>query len=208
MQCGRKAGLNIRKRGDGMNTEANLSDNNLFIILFYSRNKDNKGLKNYKQRRMSFVSRTGVTENIYEQFQLFVKKGVNGEMSRLYVSLNAYDSSRVQKQLQHYLLDNIVDLEKLDAVIASLAAKTQPLTKKCLLDYDGNMDDFYLFDNDVRLLVGDNYLESYNTVSGAGIVVKKSFDTRELLTKYPNVEFKRTGAMFLYDYKIKEEVPE
>ena len=101
-----------------------------------------------------------------------------------------------------------MDLEKLDAVIASLAAKTQPLTKKCLLDYDGNMDDFYLFDNDVRLLVGDNYLESYNTVSGAGIVVKKSFDTRELLTKYPNVEFKRTGAMFLYDYKIKEEVPE
>ena len=59
-------------------------ENKLRVVLFVSRNKDNKHLPNYTQRKKSFVTKKSV-EELEETFMDFVNKGLAGELSRLYL---------------------------------------------------------------------------------------------------------------------------
>ena len=121
-------------------------------VLFVSRNKDNRGLNSsiyqpFKPRVKSFVARISPFDvsSLYDEFETFVNEGVNGEISRLYVSVNARDEQKVHRALIHELIDKPdFDMTKIDSKIASIAMK--PVNRKTshwLFDFDRR--DFVLF---------------------------------------------------------------
>ena len=78
----------------------------LSVVLFISRNKDNKSVPDFKERSYSFIiSDSKPTNNLIKDFSNFVNKGVPGELSRLYFSINTRDRNKVQKDLIHFLID-------------------------------------------------------------------------------------------------------
>ena len=61
----------------------------LNVVLFTSRNKDNRHVENFKERRESFVTTLSAdSEALKDRFDRFVQSGVDGEMSRMYISIN------------------------------------------------------------------------------------------------------------------------
>lgn len=181
-------------------------------VLFVSRNKDNKWLNNsfykpFKPRTKSFVARVSPFDvsSLYDEFKAFVNAGTNGEISRLYISVNARDEAKVHKALIHELIDkDDFDITKIDSKIASIAMK--PVNRKTshwLFDFD--RDDFNLFyDFWTDVSKQTNILAQKRTMNGYVLVVSHGFDTREILQKYPMVTLKRDAMILsLWDAKKK-----
>lgn len=189
----------------------------LNVVLFVSRNKDNKHLETFKERKVSFVT-TKDFEEIKSQFQVFVNEGQVGEFSRMYVSVNPRSNSKTFKALQHMMLDQEFDLSTLPQKVASLAAKVENVygdKQNWLFDFDP------IEGQDVEVLltkfVADLHIAHettqtkkgqkrppisvtlHKTPNGYAVIVNQSFDTRQLLQQYPNVELKR-DAMLCYDW--------
>ncbi len=101
-----------------------MTNKNLKVVLFVSRNKDNKLLVGFKERKKNFLT-TKEPEELQKEFNAFVNDGLVGEVSRFYISVNSRDNEKIQQSLQHYLLDNNVDMSKIDSKIASIAAKPE-----------------------------------------------------------------------------------
>lgn len=182
-------------------------------VLFVSRNKDNRVLNNskyykpFKPRVKSFVARVSPFDvsSLYDEFETFVNEGVKGEISRLYVSVNARDEQKVHRALMHELIDKPdFDLTKIDSKIASIAMK--PVNRKTshwLFDFD--RDDFDLFyDFMTEVSEQTQILAQKPTMNGYALVVKHGFDTREILKKFPMATLKR-DAMLLSFWKAKEK---
>lgn len=55
-------------------SDVNFDLDKLNVVLFVSRNKDNKNLETFKERKVSFVTTKGF-EEIKSQFQVFVNDG-------------------------------------------------------------------------------------------------------------------------------------
>lgn len=178
---------------------------NLRVVLFVSRNKDNKKLEGFKERRVSFLTDKTV-EGLQEDFKNFVRGGSHqGEVSRFYISVNSRDGDKIRKGLIHYLVDheelNMAQLERRVASIASL--KENAKEKKWLFDFD---EDNHLI-NDFVQDVRDNLPSSvevipHKTPNGYAVVVGRGFDTRKLLSKWKNVELKRDD-MLCVDWRTK-----
>lgn len=178
-------------------------ENLLKVVLFVSRNKDNKDLPNYTQRKESFVTKDSL-EKLEEDFNNFVNKGLHGELSRMYVSVNARDEEKVKRELMHELFDNNVELTKLQSKLASLAARAKcAAEKKQMFDFDSEDKD--LLNNFVSELEYLTELEPevHKTPNGYAVVVSRGFDTRDLLSRYPFVELKRDD-MLCYKWMRKE----
>lgn len=62
---------------------------NLYVYLMRSRNKDNKGIPNFKQRDKTILEYKENEDKIIEEFKSFATKGVSGEQTRLYRSVNS-----------------------------------------------------------------------------------------------------------------------
>ena len=183
-------------------------DRYLNTVMFVSRNKDNKNIEGFKQRSMNFVS-TKHPEELSGKFQEFVERGVEGEFSRFYISVNARDPEKVHKHLMHFLIDHPdYPLDKMESKIASLADRTDcALTKKWLFDLDDmNMVEAYEFASDV-IKAGEfesmESMEIRRTVSGYSLVVPRGFDTREVLSKYEDVSLKRDAMILVSTKKNK-----
>ena len=182
-------------------------ENKLRVVLFVSRNKDNKHLHNYTQRKKSFLTKKSV-EELEETFMDFVNKGLNGEMSRMYLSVNLRDEKSVKRELMHELFDNNVDLVKMESKLASLASKSRCATeKKWMFDFDS--EDENLLNNFVSELEVLTELKPavYKTPNGYAVVVERGFDPRELLSKYPFVELKRDDMLCVKWVKKQECKP-
>lgn len=189
----------------------------LNVVLFVSRNKDNKHLETFKERKVSFVT-TKDFEEIKSQFQVFVNEGQVGEFSRMYVSVNLRSNSKTFKALQPMMLDQEFDLSTLPQKVASLAAKVENVygdKQNWLFDFDP------IEGQDVEVLltkfVADLHIAHettqtkkgqkrppisvtlHKTPNGYAVIVNQRFDTRQLLQQYPNVELKR-DAMLCYDW--------
>lgn len=182
--------------------------NKLRCVLFHSRNKDNQGVEGFKQRTKTFLSSEPI-KKLKEDFKGFVEKGVDGEFSRLYISVNARDEEKVKKQLMHELIDDNIDLTTIKSKLVSIASKSNcRLEKKWMFDFDSQ--DKNLLENFIEDLWGiiqtdkkDATLESYKTPNGYAVIINKGFDTRELLKKYPFVELKRDDLLCV-DWARKE----
>lgn len=192
------------------NRDENHKNDKLTVVLFVSRNKDNKNLSNFTERRNAFTT-TKKPEQLYNQFNAFVAQGQVGEMSRMYVSVNPRSNTKTFKALQHKLLDNEFNLSSLPQRVAALAALKENAYDskhlKWLFDFDPvegkNTKEFlqeFLADvqyyhettqtkqGEVRPTMT---VKTYKTPNGYGVVVDQRFDTRELLAKWTNVELKR-----------------
>jgi hypothetical protein len=124
----------------------------LYVVLFISRNKDNKDVGNFKERRMSFIVTDPYDEKLMEKFEDFVNNGVSKEMSRFYISVNARNPEKVRKGLIHFLIDEPnFNLAHIDGKLASIAQQKDCANeKKWMFDFDINdVEKFEEFLDDV-----------------------------------------------------------
>lgn len=169
----------------------------LRVAFFVSRNKDNKNIVGFKERKLPFLT-AKTEEELMTKFRVFVQEGVSGELSRFYISVNDRSHEKTYKALLHYLIDNPnIKLESIAGKVASIASKEENRNSKLfLLDCDVERDEFGSIQKYLNENPNVNTFRSYETPNGFGIITN-SFDTRELLKKHPNVELKRDGQKFV-----------
>lgn len=196
------------------------NDNALTVVVFMSRNKDNKEIPDFKERRKAFtVSEKSLSTKdgriaVNRLFYNFVKGGKPGELSRLYMSVNKRSNEKTFIALQHEMLNGKFNLATMPQKIASIAARKEnaydPKNLLWLFDFDrieGLTDNEFEdkiqeFVEDVKLtytLTKGEYLEGLmfmrKTVTGAAVIIGDHFDTRSLLKKWPNVTLKRDDLL-------------
>lgn len=188
-----------------------MTKHNPKIALFISRNKDNKNVEGFKQRSQTFLTSKQYNSledrlDILKDFDNFVDKGVIGETSRLYMSINERDSKKVNNKLIHYLIDHPeINPASIPSISVSLAQSVEcALTKKWLFDFDS--DDYknmLEFEEDIHKIIQGDKREiiHYETMNGYAVIVPHGFDTRYLLAKWNKeetiVEVKRDGMLLL-----------
>ena len=196
------------------NRDEDQDSDKLNVVLFVSRNKDNKHLQDFTERRNAFTT-TKDANALDEQFQAFVRKGQIGEMCRMYVSVNARSNSKTFKALQHSMLDQEFNLSSLPQRVAALAARkenaydskhlkwlfdfdpvegqdTDELLKEFLLDMQSCHENTQTKRDQSRLTMT---VETHRTPNGYGVIVDQRFDTRSLLDKWTNVSLKRDDLL-------------
>lgn len=115
---------------ESMNKERE-DDGALTVIVFVSRNKDNKHIPNFKERRNAFTvpNKSLDTKDgniaINRLFYNFVKDGKPGELSRLYMSVNKRSNEKTFIALQHEMLNGKFNLATMPQKIASIAARKE-----------------------------------------------------------------------------------
>ncbi len=184
------------------NTVKESTENNLYVVLFVSRNKDNKDIENFKERKKAFISSKTI-EELKQDFLIFCSKGLNFEMCRFYISTNARDRIKINKALTHFLIDNPeFPSEDIPGMIVRIAAKKEnSLEKKWLFDFDSNNEDdcnnFCKIINDIDPNVS---ITKYKTPNGFHIISNRGFDTRKLFEKFPKVTLKRDDLSLVQYY--------
>lgn len=188
------------------------------VVLFVTRRKDNVGLVGHKVRHPKQV-RVAVTDDINhldcasiiastldacgDAFERFANapEALPGEISRMYVSLNAADNGKVMRGLQHALIDGEVNLANIDTKLASLAASPDcSCTRRWLFDADCDADETERLADEIRAEIRkfgrdvSGHVEVVPTMHNASVVTDCSFDVRDVLASHPNVEFKRCDA--------------
>ncbi len=164
-------------------------DRSMHIVLFKSRNKDNKDLAGYHERQVSFLTKEpACSEILRRQFQDFVANGISGEMCRMYYSVNERDEEKVRKALAHLLIDNPgINLCSLPSKLASIAAaKECAKTQQWLFDFDLNDNEAAKqFAGDISWVTeGAVTVSIHKTPHGYAIITSRGFDTRELMGKW------------------------
>ncbi len=174
--------------------------NRLFTVTFVSRNKDNRDIKDFIPRKRSFLTREPQdSENIQKAFDAFCAKGLPGEISRCYYSVNSRDETKLHQSLMHFLIDHPdYDVCKLDAKLVSLASKPEIAeTKYWMFDFD--IDDWCKvleFQKDIRAIDADILIETHKTPHGYAVITNHGFDTRTLFEKWTkDVELKRDDML-------------
>ena len=196
------------------------NDDALTVIVSMSRNKDNKHIPNFKERRNAFtVSEKSLSTKdgriaVNRLFYNFIKDGKPGELSRLYMSVNKRSNEKTFITLQHEMLNGKFNLATMPQKIASITARKEnaydPKNLFWLFDFDridGLSDDEFEdkiqeFVEDVKLtytLTKGEYFDGLmfvrKTVTGAAVVIGDHFDTRSLSKKWPNVTLKRDDLL-------------
>ena len=113
------------------NRDEDHESDKLTVVLFVSRNKDNKTVPNFTERRNAFTT-TKELEQLHHQFQAFVAQGELGEMCRMYVSVNPRSNAKTFKALQHKLLDHEFNLSSLPQRVAALELSKKMLTTQSI----------------------------------------------------------------------------
>lgn len=115
----------------------NLLGETLNVVLFTSRNKDNRHVENFKERRESFVTTLSAdSESLKDRFDRFVQSGVDGEMSRMYISINPRSNEKTKKDLMIKMLSDNVSLARVPEMTARLASKKRKYfrSSECEMD--------------------------------------------------------------------------
>lgn len=182
----------------------------LYVVLFISRNKDNKDVENFKERRKAFIT-TKTPEELKNTFKHFVEDGVSGEMSRFYYSVNSRDVIKIKKQLLHFLIDEDFNLTHLDGKLASIAAKKEcAKTKRWMFDFDSeNSTELSNFITDISKCVTEPLkTEIRKTPHGYAIITERGFDTRQLGLddKWWNIATLKKDDLLCYTWEKKDAI--
>ena len=153
-------------------------------ILFVSRNKDNKHIPNFKERRYVRLT-TKTAEELKKDFDHWAAKGSEGEFCRFYMKINARDTEKTKKNLIKELIFN-----------AGIANKKEcAAERKWLFDFDDTEDKLEEFINDIKEYDKASVpleIEVHKTPNGHAVIVNRGFDTRELMKKWSaTVELKK-----------------
>ena len=167
----------------------------IFIILFISRKKDNEDIENFIERRESFISHENETSSsLQSKFLQFVNKGVKGEVSRMYISVNERDSKKIYKNLLHFLIDNPdFNLCSMQPKLAGIAANKEcARTKHWMFDFDNEDDKLLMkFIEDIHEIDPTIKTTVFRTPHGYSVIADRGFDCRKLLEEYNYVTLKR-----------------
>ena len=182
---------------------------NLYVYLMRSRNKDNKDVPNFKQREKTILEYKENEDKVIEAFKSFAAKGVPGEQTRLYRSVNSRNEEKIREEFTIRLLRDKPSMTQLNRTLASVALQVQNRDEsKWLFDFD--VDDDKLaedFKKDIKRFACDNSniffynyeIEAHKTPHGYAIVVPHGFDIRELMEKLKDydITLKKDDLLFL-----------
>lgn len=186
---------------------------NYFTVMFTSRNKDNKELDGFKQRTKAFLHKhnleedlklsdtfEGIVSELREEFLYFVDQGVEGEVSRMYVSINPRNTDKANIDLVHYLIDNpnTSPNNVYNKLVSFASKKENALSQRWLFDIDtDNEEEFNSVLDSIKYYgkFNESSLTLSRTVNGYAIVVPHGFDSRKVLEEYEFVELKRDGNL-------------
>ena len=177
------------------------------VVLFRSRNKDNKEVLNFKERKQAYF-RTADMDKIYRDFEFFASQGVSGETSRCYISLNARDVKKVRKELLHVLIDEEdICFDYIEPKIAGIAAKKENAAeKKWFFDFDLDSEcALNQFITDIITIAPDLKPEAVKTPHGYAVIVQHGFDTRELLAKWGERVCLKRDDLICRFWSVKED---
>lgn len=181
----------------------------LRVVLFVSRNKDNKDVEGFKERRDAFVIYQqypdSVTNELVNRFEAFAAGGVPGEQSRMYISINARDEAKVRKALRLKLIEvDDFSLSTLEPLTASIAAKKEnAIEKQWMFDFDSqDCTKLFEFIEDIHKLDETLTIVRYRTPHGYAVVVNKRFDTRELMKKWSEYATLKRDDLLCVSWKI------
>lgn len=174
---------------------------NLYVYLIRSRNKDNKDIPNFKGRVETILEYKENEDKIIEKFKSFAAKGVPGEQTRLYRSVNSRNEEKIREEFIIRLLRDKPSMTQLNRTLVSVALQVQNRDEsKWLFDFDVDneekvedfIDDIYFYSE------LDNH-ELHKTPHGYAIIVPHGFDTRELMEKWKDydVTLKKDELLFL-----------
>lgn len=186
----------------------------MFTVVLNSRNKDNKDLKGFCERKKVFLVREfepymGEREeevDMYKEFERFVQEGVDGEMSRLYISVNSRDEKKIQRDLFIELYDKQMDFVSFTRKLVSIANKDDnKASRNYLLDYDKDTTEEEML-KDIEEIKGNithgNMLEIllYQKTPNGWHIITNPFDITAIKKDYITV---KKDGMFLKEYKRK-----
>lgn len=174
----------------------------LYVYLMRSRNKDNKDIPNFKGRVETILEYKENENKIIEKFSDFAAKGVPGEQTRLYRSVNSRNEEKIREELIIRLLRDKPSMTQLNRTLASVALQVQNRDEsKWLFDFDVDDDKLALgfIDDITNYGFVFNQIEMYKTPHGYAIIVPHGFDTRELMEKWKDydITLKKDELLFL-----------
>lgn len=189
-------------------------EDKLYVYMFRSRNKDNKGLENFKERVKTIVDYEYNEDKILIKYERFVREGLPGEKTRLYKSVNARDEAKIREDIIIRLIKDKTPIPNMERLVASAAQQIENRAEnKWLFDFDVDneklVDEFindikefttYYWDEPKTLLaIEGEKAEKYKTPNGYAVVVNHGFDTRDLLKKWKDydITLKRDELLFL-----------
>lgn len=175
---------------------------NLYVYLIRSRNKDNKDVSNFKERAKTILEYKENEDKVIEAFKSFATKGVSGEQTRLYRSVNSRNEEKIREELIIRLLRDKPSMTQLNRTLASVAQQVQNRDEsKWLFDFDVDDDKLALgfIDDITNYGFVFNQIEMYKTPHGYAIIVPHGFDTRELMEKWKDydITLKKDELLFL-----------
>ena len=175
------------------------------VVLFTSRNKDNKDVEGFKQRRKAFVTTEPLGDKTLKEFQHFVDDGVDGEISRMYYSVNTRDAAKVNNLLVHYLIDNPnLNPAALAGKVAAIAAQKKCASSKhWMFDFDcSDVAKVEEFKQDILAIDPTVHIIVTPTYNNFAVVVDHGFDTRKLMEKRGGVVgLKKDDLLFVASRK-------
>lgn len=183
------------------NMGENNTMSNLYVYLIRSRNKDNKDIPSFKGRAETILEYKENEDKVIEAFKNFAAKGVPGEQTRLYRSVNSRNEEKIRQEFIIRLLRDKPSMTQLNRTLASVALQVQNRNEsKWLFDFDVDdeekvedfIDDIYFYSE------LDNH-ELHKTPHGYAIIVPHGFDTRELMEKWKDydITLKKDELLFL-----------
>ena len=177
---------------------------NLYVYLMRSRNKDNKDIPNFKERVETILEYRENEDKVIEAFKSFATKGVPGEQTRLYRSVNSRNEEKIREELIIRLLRDKPSMTQLNRTLASVAQQVQNRDEsKWLFDFD--IDDEKLADKFIHAIhsysvtIPIKLIEKYKTPNGYVIIIPHGFDTRVLMEKWKDydITLKKDELLFL-----------
>lgn len=177
---------------------------NLYVYLIRSRNKDNKDIPNFKERAKTILEYRENEDKVIEVFKDFATKGLPGEQTRLYRSVNSRNEEKIREELIIRLLRDKPSMTQLNRTLASVAQQVQNRDEsKWLFDFD--IDNEKLADKFIHAIhsysvtIPIKLIEKYKTSNGYAIIIPHGFDTRVLMEKWKDydITLKKDELLFL-----------
>lgn len=175
----------------------------LRVHLFASRNKDNKNVPGFKQRRKAILAKDCQLKMLCDEWETFLLQSKEGESCRWYMSVNARDEDAVRRAVTHRLIDG-ADISKINALVASEAAKAVCAAEhRWMFDFDSEDTSLMKkFLDDIAASRFEGEVEVNPSPHGFHIIVSHGFDTRDLLEKWKDTVTLKRDDMFCFSWDM------